>query len=189
MTMWMKHMLVLGLPRVGKTTLCVNDIFMKLPKTHKAVFINIQWEDYFGKIPVTFEDPPVPLEGHKTVWNIEDHSRIIPWLSKLYENQRRSQVLHPVTVIIDECHLIFPRYLNIHNPENLPIKRLMTMGLKWNLRLILISQKPQFVSPDIYKLCERKILFKLDSPDVKHLQKLGYPANPPNVPYKFQVIE
>lgn len=201
-TEWMKHTAIIGLPRSGKTTLCVK-IFDELPEGHTCIFINTQMEDFESMLAKTdtpmksqatlmwrFNKAEIPmLMGKKTIFNIQDNDEVIPLIKALFHHQQRSSKIDQITIFVDEAHLFFPKNMNIHNTQNKIIKNVFTRGSKFNLRIIVISQKPQFVTPDVYTLCERMIVFKLHPNDYSYFKR--HNINIPTVTenYAYEIVE
>ncbi|MEW5760069.1 MAG: ATP-binding protein, partial [Candidatus Thermoplasmatota archaeon] len=163
---WMKHTCIVGLPRTGKTTFAKN-LFFELPENHIAIFVNSQWEDYFQGIESEYKYP-FPQLKNKIVFNIYDFGDLFKLLKDIFEAQKQSVELQPITIFIDEAHKFFPRYMNIQAPENQIVNDIFTLGLKWNIRLVIITQKPQMLCTDLYTLCERMIVFKLHQKDIEY---------------------
>lgn len=194
---WMKHTIIVGLPRCGKTTLGIQ-LFDQIDQG--CVFINTQMEDFNEKMgeagtPLKSQSEILwrfdkktldQLGTRKIIFNIQDNDEVIPLIRFVFQSQQRRTSINPITVFIDECHLFFPRHMNIHNNLNKPIKNIFTRGSKFNLRLILITQKPQFVCPDIYTLCERMIVFKLHPNDYSYFHR--HHINIPTVTEDYQHV-
>ena len=53
---------------------------------------------------------------------------------------------------------------------------LLTNGLRYNIRTVWITQRPQLLDPSIYRLCQYHIIFKLDYHDINYLQRAGVPV-------------
>jgi len=184
----MKHTLILGLPRTGKTTLAKN-IFTKLKDTHYAIFINTQWEDYFQNCQVIYSLDKFNKHQKQIVYNILKIEELYFILNVILTSAKHSRTLYQISIFIDEAHKFFPRYMNIHAQQNKVIKEIFTAGLKWNIRLILISQKPQLLCSDLYTLCERLIVFKLHKNDVSYLKSKGFNIKEEKKQYEYEIIE
>jgi len=184
----MKHTLILGLPRTGKTTLAKN-IFTNLNDNHYAVFINTQWENYFQNCQIIYSLDKVDKKYKQFVYNIIKCENLYLLLDKVLNNAKHSKRLYPISIFIDEAHRYFNRYMNIHNINYRAVKEIFTMGLKWNIRLILISQKPQLLCSDLYTLCERLIIFKLHKNDVVYLKMKGFNIKEEKKQYEYEIIE
>ena len=197
---WMKHTIIVGMPRSGKTTLAIQ-MFDQLD--HGCIFINTQMEDFNEKMseagtPMKSQSEILfrydnkildQLGNRKIIFNIQDNDEVVPLIRQIFQGQQRLQSINPITVFVDECHLFFPRYMNIHNNANKPIKNIFTRGSKFNLRLILISQKPQFVCPDVYTLCERMIVFKLHPNDYSYFHRHHITIPTVTEDYAYEVVE
>jgi len=168
----MRHVTVVGLPRSGKTTLCV-EIFRRCPR---AIFLNVAHEPYFdGVYSASNERDALTIaDGERThiVWNCNIWD-VQGFLGKLIEMQLAREEKYPISIFVDEAHLVCPCHsINIVQgrvPNSFGL--LATNGLRWNLRAIWISQRPQLVDSTIYRTAEYKIFFKLHSADISYLRR------------------
>ncbi|MBA7701689.1 hypothetical protein ES703_110433 [subsurface metagenome] len=66
--------------------------------------------------------------------------------------------------------------MNLHRPgRGATTNNLFTRGLKHNIRMVNITQKPQFMLTDIYRLCERVVAFRLHPADIEFFHRQGIP--------------
>lgn len=175
---WPSHMSIVGLPRTGKTTLAAK-LFRLLSKNNGCVFCNLQAEPYFeGFIPVRRVNIPSVLAGESFVWNA-DPWEVKPFLVRLFLIQRASETLAPITIFVDEAHLVAPRGCFTfpeegHINEDNIIGVLCTTGLKWNVRVVWISQRPQFVDSGVYRTARYHVFFTVDTADVDYFRQQGF---------------
>lgn len=197
---WMKHTAIIGLPRAGKTVLAT-----KIMNTcdHKTVFVNSQWEDYLelckvaqiepreATIQKDFKAGTFKNLGDFTIINTDDYDEVFSLLHEAFGYQRQSKTIYPVSIFIDEAHLYFPYDMDTKsdNPQWKATRDLFTRGLKYNLRLVLISQKPQLMCSKVYTLCERIIAFKLHPNDYTYFNRHNIHLTPVTVPYTYEVVE
>lgn len=176
---------VVGQPGTGKTTFC-GKLYMKTG----TVFINTQHEEaakYFPGIPVVFDGRSAlaaAMGGQKTVWNAEPWE-IRKWLLDLYLTQRKAKELIPITVYVDEAHLVAPRgSFRFPDSGEFTIENIIgvvcTTHRRWNLRFIWITQRPQLMDPSVYNTCRYHIFFTLDDRDIAYFRDLRIEVeNPP----------
>lgn len=186
----MKHTFIIGLPRSGKTYFAAN-WFRTLPKSHMAIFFNTQNEGYFYGINETYRAPQFKdfKPGRRLVYNGDDMKAVFGFLGEAFEAQRQKDVTHPLTVFVDEAHMYWNRKFDLYKPDNAMSKNIFTRGLKYNIRVVLISQRPQFCLPDLFRLCERLVIFRVHESDIKYLESNGLPAENPTEQYDYKVIE
>jgi len=170
-------MTIVGLPRTGKTTLAAK-LYELLKKNNGVVFCNLQAESYFKhEIPVRHVNITALLKGESCVWNA-DPWEVKPFLVRMFMHQRASKILQPVTICIDEAHLVAPRGCfnfpeDSHVNEDNIIGVLCTTGLKWNVRIVWISQRPQFVDSGVYRTARYHVFFTVDNADLDYFRQQG----------------
>ena len=189
----MQNIAVLGLPRSGKSTLC-SKMFAKIQ--HRCIFVNTQWENYFpealrvdnwikGKLMNYFS------QNQKINLMLFKRNQIWDMLREIWYFQRSQIHCLPVTVFIDECHLFIPKHFNLFDESDdkaALLLEIFTLGLRFNLRLIIISQKPQFVCNDVFNLCESMIIFKLHPRDITYFKKHNIYLPLINEKYKYVIL-
>jgi len=187
---WMKHTFIIGYPRSGKTTFAAA-LFRNLPKHHMAIFFNTQNESYFHGVNETFKKPDFDSfkPGRRLVYNGDDSTALFEFIEQAFESQRNRKLTHPLTIFVDEAHVYWSRKYDLDRPANVVSKNVFTRGLKYNIRVALITQKPQFCLPDLFRICERLVVFKVHPADEKYLQQMGIPVENPTIQYDYQVIE
>ena len=174
---WPSHMSIVGLPRTGKTTLA-SDLLKRLSKVSGCLFVNLQAEPYFEDfMTVRRVDIAALLAGQSFVWNAD------PWevrrkLVEIFLAQRACKTLNPITIFVDEAHLVAPRGCfafpeSGEITEDCIIGVLCTTGLKWNVRMVWISQRPQFVDSGVYRTSRFHVFFTVDATDLAYFRQQG----------------
>jgi hypothetical protein len=170
-------MSIVGLPRTGKTTLAAK-LFTALSKNSACLFCNVQNEPYFaGFVPGRRADVGALLSGTTQVWNC-DPWEVKPKLLEIFLAQRASKTLNPLCIFVDEAHLIakpgsmeFPE--SGHIDEDCIIGVLCTTGCRWNIRMIWITQRPQFVDSGVYKTSRYFVFFTVNDADHYFFHRQG----------------
>jgi ABC-type dipeptide/oligopeptide/nickel transport system ATPase component len=165
---------IVGQPGTGKSTFARN-LFQKTG----GVYINTQHEDYFQGEKITFngqEALAAAIAGQRIVWNAEPWE-IRKWLLDLYLAQRKAKDLLPITVYVDEAHLVAGRgSFNFPEDGRFSVDNIIgvmcTTHRRWNLRMFWITQRPQLVDPSVFRTCRYIVAFTLAPGDMQYFHDM-----------------
>jgi len=171
---WMRHVVIAGAPRSGKTTLA-SELFSQM---YSGIFLDIGDEpenEYYSGIKVftnTDECIRYVFEGKLAVLKCYPHN-VKDILYKICKIQTALEEKQPVTIVIDEAHLCFPHGTVRLNPDEPPniVTLALTNGLRWNVRLMFLTQRVQLMDSNVFRLCETKVFFYLDGADRTYLRR------------------
>jgi len=152
---------ICGLPRSGKTTKA-KQLFAKFTQTGTAIFVNSQFEDYFSQYPTAYDLKNLYdaiRKYKKVVFNPIDNNDLLKLIDKLFENQKKSKLMQPFRLIIDEIQL----YQDIPGAKQI-LTKCAVDGLKWNIQTVITAHFPTMVHSHIYKNCHLYYFFKLNPP-------------------------
>ena len=142
-----------------------------------ALFFNVQAESYFAQYPkLDKADVGGLINGTNKIQVVECG----PWevgqqLLEIYNAQRASPTLTPISIFVDEAHLICGRG-NFNFPDGAFDKEsiaavLCTTGLRWNLRMVWITQRPQFCDSGIFRTARFHIFFTVSEGDITYFER------------------
>ena len=84
-------------------------------------------------------------------------------LTEIYSLREKNQFEFPVFVFIEEAHNFVP---NKENPLSKGIiKRIAAVGRKFGVFLILITQRPNKIDPDVLSQCNSQIIMRITNPE------------------------
>lgn len=167
---WMKHILILGLPRTGKTIKAV-DLFKRC--THPAVFFNIQAEDYLEGLPKIYKSenwtPSNPKLNYIPI-NYQDGLKL---LGNIYRYQKSCKgELQPRTLVLDEIWKYQDGSSQADRKKNIRLLQdVFSAGLRWNIQIIGTAQQPRMVDPAIYRNNHVFIFYELNPALYKHFSR------------------
>jgi len=181
----MRHVTICGLPGFGKTRAAV-----KIYKaTERGCFINMGHEDLAGDQEAYWAGETLVhsgqealqciLGGQRCVWVDPQINEVKPFVEELIKYQRAQETKYPITVFFDEAHLLMPQgSINLArciNENETPdtYSLFFTNGRRWNLQGVLITQRPQAVDGQVWKVCPNKIFFNLDIGDIMYFKRMG----------------
>ncbi len=91
-------------------------------------------------------------------------------LSRIYDKNTTSEDIEPVFLVIEEAHNFVPNGKKTKSSEI--IKKIAAEGRKFGVFLIIITQRPQKIDPDVLSQANSYIILKLtNSTDIKAVSK------------------
>jgi len=186
---------------MGKTKLACR---MAKASGRYTTFINLAREDIEGTNPEYFQgfamtqDGKVAYEnlfkGIPTVWTCEPFGGIVEkWLEDVVTGQRQLKTKQPLTIFLDEAHLIAPpgtvdlgTAIRKGEKPNVYVW-LATMGRHWNVQLVWITQRPQLLASAVYRLCATRFFFKLAPEDIAYFRDMHIYLKEGKVKYEYEI--
>ena len=142
-----------------------------------SLFLNTQFDDYFAGCDIINGGMAVDqlsqlYQGHGYVLNIPAY-QVKFELYKVYQYWMAQQTLPPLTIFIDEFHLVgsrgsieFPSD-GVINADNV-LGVILTTGRHANIRLVMLTIKPQLVDANAYRCARYHVMFEVDESDMNY---------------------
>ncbi len=84
-------------------------------------------------------------------------------LSEVYSQRERGEYKYPVFVLMEEAHRFIPKKENTLSKRI--AKRIAAEGRKFGVFLILVTQRPQKIDPDVLSQCNSQIIMRMTNPE------------------------
>jgi len=84
-------------------------------------------------------------------------------LSSIYEKAEKQQYKYPVFIFIEEAHKFAPNRESTLSKRI--IKRIAAEGRKFGVFLVLITQRPYKIDPDVLSQCNSQIVMRMTNPE------------------------
>ncbi len=105
-----------------------------------------------------------------TVFNISGLPRAVQThlvydvLKRLFDARVSGKVTHPVVVVVEEAHNFAPPRQREHVKSCDIIARIAAEGRKFGICLIVITQRPSKIDPDVLSQCQSQIILRITNP-------------------------
>lgn len=89
-------------------------------------------------------------------------------IRKVFNNKKEKKEERNTIFVVEEAHNFAPEGAGSGNPAAKMLKKIASEGRKFNLGLIVITQRPAYVSKDVLAQCSTQAIFRLINPnDIK----------------------
>lgn len=140
-------------------------------------YFNCQFDDYYSGCDVvagklSLEQLSTLYQGHGYVLNVPAYL-VRQQLYEIYMYWLAQASLPPLTIFVDEFHLVgsrgsieFPSD-GVVTPDNV-LGVILTTGRHANIRLVMMTIKPQIVDSNAYRCARYHVMFEVDESDLKY---------------------
>lgn len=92
-------------------------------------------------------------------------------LNEIFDVVKSQKYQYPVFIFIEEAHRFVPR--NYETLSKHVIKRIAAEGRKFGLFLIIISQRPSRIDPDVLSQCNSQMILRITNPEDQNAVRIS----------------